>query len=791
MLSYEMVHVDENQKGAMMKKLFVLTFLMSFSLASICQSIKHISLAFNVDDFKIQQDEAGNSFILPNDYSAFFMSDTLLPALPYFGCNVFIPDAKLYVSHTCSGSKVLIQNNITLGQNPEAVPTNMQLPVKRAESVPSYTNRVYPAKYVEYAGMNEFGNYRVLSFHVCPFEYDDVAKKLYFRPTIDFDISLNEGERVSPSNIKSSIMESVKDVIRSIVVNPEDMEEPTTSNTGLRSNGSLTLQTGYEYVVVTTNQLKSVFQELADWKSRKGIRAKVITIEDITSTYSGLTTQEKIKRALADIDGLSYVLLGGDAQIVPTCRCYLGHQTQADSITLADSYYACLGTMNWDNNGNGLYGELADNVCLLPSLNVSRAPVEDVECARAFVSRIISYESAPDTTNWDDNILMCGTSLGYTDDHDGIWKPWRDSISGQSDTQIWGQMIYNQSIAPYWDGELTRFYDTYTDISGDSTYDFNVSNLQSELSKGYTFVDVMTHGGKTSWNMEGNYPYYWRGDASGLMNSGYSIITTIACNTNAFDYRTEHGRCLSQCFISNPQSGVLAYWGTSRENWSTRLYPNKPIPNYGVGAEFDRLTYEKLFGNRYHRMGKATTEVKTEKMSSAVSSYFYTLTRMVWMGLNLMGDPEMPVYLSKPKSFQNVSVQYINDSVYVNTGTGEFDICLINQSDSTDYHIAREIPDSTAVFSLPSGVYDVCIIKPGYIPYTTVCGDTYIQNITLADTNVFETNNAMIGSNVTDRISSGPVVINSGITIVKANQGTTIARDFEVKLGAEFSITNE
>ena len=48
----------------------------------------------------------------------------------------------------------------------------------------------------------------------------------------------------------------------------------------------------------------------------------------------------------------------------------------------------------------------------------------------------------------------------------------------------------------------------------------------------------------------------------------------------------------------------------------------------------------------------------------------------------------------------------------------------------------------------------------------------------------------MIGSNVTDKVAQGPVAINSGSTTVKASQGTTITKDFEVKSGAEFTITN-
>ena len=381
---------------------------------------------------------------------------------------------------------------------------------------------------------------------------------------------------------------------------------------------------------------------------------------------------------------------------------------------------------------------------------------------------------------------MCGTSLGKKKNNN--WQP--IYVNGQSDTQIWSQMIYDQYIAPSWYCQRTRFYDTYTDISGDGNYIFNTNNFQNELEKGYTFVDVMAHGTKNHWVLENNYEYYYY-KASELLNSGYSIIMTTACLTNAFDYHTSHltpRHCLSQHFINNPQSGILAYWGTSRENWYFPQYFN----SLEYGIFYDALTYSKIFTDKYHRIGKATTAVKIENMSYATTSGSnYNLDRKIWMGLNLMGDPEMPIYLSKPEYFRNVNILFVNDSIYVDASTRGLDICFINQCDSTDYYIARNIADSVAIFSRINGVFDVCITKPGYVPYTTTCNDIYLQNITQVGTKNYIADNAMIGSNVTNKVAQGPVVINSGSTTIKATHGATITKDFEVKLGAVFSITNE
>lgn len=759
----------------MKKTILLLSFLMLSSLLSMGQNVKHVSLDFNMDDFMMQRDNTGSIYVLSNALNYFFKSDTLLPALPYIGCNVLVGSNEEYDSHTGSGSRILFQNGVVMARNPKAIPTNRKLSSTDMLSAVSYSQSSYPSDIVEYVGMNECDSYRVLSFIVCPFEYDATSKKLYFRSHIDLDINL--GYSLSVSQTRTGNRETVRNTIRKIVVNPEDLDEQQPS-AGIRSNNNLTKQTGFEYVIVTSNQFKNIFQQLASWKSRKGIRSKVLTVEDIASTYTGSTTMEKIKKALDDIDSLSYVLLGGDKFTVPTCMVYIGLDAEADSITPADVYYSCLASKNWDSNNNGVYGEqgeLNDSISLLPVLHVSRAPVSTVDDAQRFVSRIINYECAPNTTYWNDSILMCGTSL----DHHYPY--------GQSDTEIWSRIIFNEHVNPSWPNHGIHFYDTHTDFPGDANYNFNNNNLQEQLVNGYTFVNVMTHGSKTYWTMENgqNYNTHW---ADSLNNSSYTIIMTSACLTNAFDFHASTSNCLSWHFINNPNSGVLAYLGASRENWYDEL--SSPPFRLSRGHAFCARIYDSVFADRYHRLAKALTDVKSLYITSAMGPN-YPVSRKLFMEFNLMGDPEMPIYLSKPKNFNNVSLLFVNDSIYVDAGIGGFDICFINQSDSTDFYISKDIADSLAVFKRVNGIQNVCITKPGYIPYTTTCADTYIQNkIFTGLWDFYETGNAMIGSDVTNKVAQGPVVVNNANITVKASQGATITKNFEVQLGATFTITN-
>jgi hypothetical protein len=61
------------------------------------------------------------------------------------------------------------------------------------------------------------------------------------------------------------------------------------------------------------------------------------------------------------------------------------------------------------------------------------------------------------------------------------------------------------------------FYDTGTDFPEGANYDFNATNIQKELSKGYTFVNEDSHGNYSFWETEG--PNYTVSHAETLNNS--------------------------------------------------------------------------------------------------------------------------------------------------------------------------------------------------------------------------------------------------------------------------------
>ena len=92
-------------------------------------------------------------------------------------------------------------------------------------------------------------------------------------------------------------------------------------------------------------------------------------------------------------------------------------------------------------------------------------------------------------------------------------------------------------------------------------------------------------------------------------------------------------------------------------------------------------------------------------------------------------------------------------------------------------------------YEVPSTDFSVCVTKPGNIPIVYyVLHNGFIQNEILTENTICTANNVLIGSDVTNLTSQGPVVISKGHTSVIAPKGAIVKNHFEVKKGATLNI---
>lgn len=760
-----------------MRKVNIFLFLLVSLTVSAALKTEKISISFSEDDFHLYYDDRGCLVIASVKPATQPTSNE--PCLPLFSTDIAVSAGNSYISSYLKFTKRLIRTDVRVVQSPFPVPTNCVSDAPVTYSDP-YALTVYPASNCNYVASSEWGDVTVLHFQSCPFVYDAQEKNLYFIDSIELDITLgdNQSDSIMRQVGAGRYVRTDPGVLKSFVKNANAVD----SLLAMRPDAN-DVEEKIDYVIITRRSLVSSFEPLLKWKRMKGLYSRIITMEDIESDYEGDGIQLKLKNCLYKFyrnNGLQYVLLGGDDTVVPVRGCYGQVKTsedgngnsiyKIDSTIPTDLYYACFGkNFGWDANGNGIYGETDDNISLSPSIYVTRVPVRSPEDVTAFVDKLLRYEKG---LHWNNNILMCGNDLGYS------------TSAQKSDSEEKGDELYSKYIKPYWDGTRVRFYDTCTDFPTGADYALNAKNLKYQMSLGYSFMDMITHGMQNFFTLEDGVYYIDEGMSQN--NSGSTIITTTACLTNAFDMAYEGGAvdpCLSESLIRNPSSGVVAYLGCSRVNWFNYL-----SLYYSADFQYEVQFYKNLFS--YNSMGGRNygTVVAAAKATMISSSLEYREERWVQFGLNPIGDPEMPVYTSAPKQFDELKFVHSEHSMAIETGGPRCRICIMSADDTgASYY---EVYDGVQNLSLPDTIPFNIIIGitcQGYVPtFYKVCN---IQNETLSDDKVYDSDMVRVGYSVVPLRPWGDVVVKNGKTMVNASDITIYS--ITVEKGAELIINNK
>ena len=758
-----------------MKKIYIWGLLCTLSFGCLyAQHTKTYTLSFDKKDFTLQSTENG-TVIHSSKHNLILGEETSLPALPLVSVNILLPESSTYRNFSYSKIEEPVANNIVIVPNPQVrVGSSSFTPAEPS----AYPIRMYPSD-VTFASENIMDGYRYVAFIVSPFSYDAATGTLNIASTIELTVSSVTTRSVS---IHRGTMDGV---IEQLVYNPEEV---STSYAQTRRATASTLNAAevVEYLIITSASLKDAFQPLANWKTAKGVRARVITTEEIYANYNEPTNQLKIKRCLQDYYlnyGLQYALLGGDDNIVPVQGCYGEVHSTIDRKIPTDLFYACFdNSFDWNANGNDLIGEVSDNIDLLPEIYISRIPVRTLEHVETFVDRTVAYELNPLFPKEYNKMLLTGCEYCHT-------------INGQSDAEVQSEKMYSTIKSRWSSVDKYRFYDTATDFVGGASYQLNAVNLQEQLNKGYYHMHMATHGSYNSWALENGE--YNIGHAASLQNNIPMIIATTACLTNSFDADTSPGYsvepCLSEAFLRNPNSGVVAYWGSSRYSWylNGEEYFNK----FGASFNYNNIFYENLFNasstipvDVRNKFGFATTAAKSEYALFTGTTY-----RWLQFSLNAMGDPELPVYTKEPEPIPDVVYSWDGSTLVVQPNMLGCKVVVTSSDDGgQSYYAVEEMFKIKCSFQIPiSSGFQFCVMKKNYIPniFWDANKIIHVQNKSYLGSAIkVKGHHIAVGSNVTEAKTSGPVAVNRGCTTFEADSCVVINGEFTCKLGAEFKI---
>ena len=382
-------------------------------------------------------------------------------------------------------------------------------------------------------------------------------------------------------------------------------------------SGQRLADSGFEYVIVTGEGYDSVFQRLADWKTQKGVPAVVRTVEWMYANYPGRDQAEQVRNYLKTLpdSGVRYVLLAGDVDVVPfrkafAMNCEWGSMVREDSLP-CDLYFADLDG-SWDANGNNVFGEVDDSVDLYADLSVGRAPVSDMTQAQTLVRKVIDYEH--------------GTVPGY--ENKGLFFAMVLWQNPYTDMGVHKNKMEQQSFASGY--SLTKLYQSLGNESRASVMQAMRENQNFLNHDGHGWYDVMSCG-------EGSGNYLRTADADTITNAGLGIIYSIGCWTTAFDFVS-----IGEAFVTNPHGGTVATIGNSSYGWGS---PGNP--GFGYSDKYDNHFWHAITSEGTYRLGDALAAAKEYY---APFSHDKNVYRWHQYDVNLMGDPEMPVWTAQPES---------------------------------------------------------------------------------------------------------------------------------------------
>ena len=475
----------------------------------------------------------------------------------------------------------------------------------------------FPERVVIHAGTGYLGGYEVADILVYPLSYVPASGRLSLYTEIELEIHYGASDR-APREVRrrtETASRIYERAVARIVHNQNYLAECAPSPSGSTPRQGET--DVYEYVIVTGPSYVSAFQPLADWKTKSGTPAKIVTTDWIYSNYQGVDNQDRIRNFIIDAYqnwSTVWVLLGGDTNVVPAriafaMDCQAGFYPDENDLQ-CDLYYADLdGT--WNANQNQTYGEVDDEVDLYPDVFVGRASTSSVSEAQAWVNKVLTYEIDP-PTDYELNMLFAAEILWsnpYTDG--GVAK----------------DLIDDLYVPPDFD-PITKLYERL----GNESH----ATVMAALNEGQNVTNHAGHANTTIMSVgSGSLS---PSDMDALTNHPRNgILYSIGCWPAAFDYD-----CIAEHFVNNPNGGGVAFIGNSRYGWGS---PGNP--EYGYSDRFDQRFYAMLFVQDIYHIGATLAQAKAYY---APRSHDENVYRWHQYQVNLLGEPHMAIWTGIPEA---------------------------------------------------------------------------------------------------------------------------------------------
>lgn len=641
------------------------------------------SLYINFDPVEIHQ----GALQMPG---AETIADAGTPLLPVRSLRVVLPPATRLADISIE-LKMLGSYRQILDVAPAAGQLPIGIPAAHHAVIPKPAiydhDALYPSDSYRISSLSISHGYPILILQVFPVRWNPVRHEALISQAGKLKIHIRDDEKqartMSPTYRGLS---SDRDAVAALVDNPLDV--------GLYPSPKAAGAADWEYLIVTSNSMVSTFQTLADHRaSVDGMSTHIETMTDILAGYSGQDSAEKLRNFVIDAYSnhqTRYLVLGGDADIVPERGCYGRAEVSYTDNSIPTDYYFGALDGDWNADGDSIWGEPEDDVDLFAEVSVGRIPAGNATEAQKQIDKIIAYESwdaAPmsslmlgeqaDAVSWGGNMLdylrqqMAGTPIQTLYDRDGVWSS----------------------------STLVNNY------------------LNSDI------LNTINHMGHAN---ESTVMKLYPSDVTGLTNTNPFFIYSQGCDAGAFD----DSDCMAEYFTTKATGGAHAVIMNSRYGWYT------PNSVFGSSNLFQREFLQAIYEEHITRLGDANTLSK-ERLAGLAE--VYGSMRWCFFDITLFGDPATPIHWQctasalhiTPESPSEAGFHIMQDDAWVlqaavhsdcagevpATPPATIQASFDNGDASIDLHDDGVSPDETAGDGHYSGLYSPHFLGPVEISF--------------------------------------------------------------------------
>ncbi|HRW22585.1 MAG TPA: C25 family cysteine peptidase, partial [Bacteroidales bacterium] len=464
------------------------------NISVIKSSLDELIVHFEINTYNLEkvQTSEGLAFIVnaPNGGRIY---EKGAPDLPLLSTSLIIDDNGMYSAEIVQGDYIELEDiniapskgSLLRSVNPNDVPYTYGEAYQKDEFYPE-TNGKLSKPFI-------LRDFRGINLQVFPYTYNPISKVLRIYTSLEVKLTktnkTNDINSISRTKSLDLINGSFNEIYESVFLNYQTnpvkytpLEEP--------SPGNILIISHPEYTESMTDYIT--------WKIEKGFEVEIIDVTEIGNTATAISAY--VDNYFND-NGLSYLLLVGDAQHIPPMIVNSNDSDNAYAYVLGDDGYA--------------------------DFFVGRFSGESLNDIETQVARTVYYEKDMDETNsWLENALSSASNEGGgSTGHDG----------GESD----------EVHMSYINDDLETYGYSVTNVNQDGG---NNTMLSNAVNEGIGIANYIGHGSDQSW-VNTNFT---NSNVNALTNHNKLLFAfSVACVNGNFSGQT----CFAEAWLRATNNG--------------------------------------------------------------------------------------------------------------------------------------------------------------------------------------------------------------------------------------------